>query len=42
MLLPLFVFNRAYPLYFMEQLGVPIFPVPEPAWAAYDQWRFPR
>ncbi len=41
-LLPLFVFHRAYPLYFMEQLGVPIFPVPEPAWAAYDQWRFPR
>jgi hypothetical protein len=41
-LLPLFVFNRAYPLYFMEQLGVAIFPVPEPAWAAYDQWRFPR
>ncbi|HKY41130.1 MAG TPA: hypothetical protein VJN18_34590 [Polyangiaceae bacterium] len=42
MLLPLFVFNRAYPLYFMEQLGVTIFPVPEPAWAAYAQWRFPR
>lgn len=42
LLLPLFVFARAYPLYFMEQLGVRVFPAPEPAWAAYDQWRFPH
>jgi len=42
LLLPLFVFSRAYPLYFMEQLGVRVFPAPEPAWAAYDQWRFPH
>ena len=41
-LLPIFVFSRAYPLYFMEQLGVAIFPPPEPSWVAYDQWRFPR
>ena len=41
-LLPLHVFNRAYPLYFLEQLGVTIFPRPESDWAAYDQWRFPR
>lgn len=42
LLLPIFVFHRAYPLYFLEQLGVNIFPLPEPSWAAYDQWRFPR
>jgi mannose/fructose/N-acetylgalactosamine-specific phosphotransferase system component IIC len=42
LLLPIFVFHRAYPLYFMEQLGVGIFPRPEGSWAAYDQWRFPR
>lgn len=41
-LLPLFVFYRAYPLYYMQQLGLPIFPPPEPAWAQYEQWRFPR
>lgn len=42
LLLPIFVFWRALPLYFMEQLGLQIFPVPEPSWQAYDQWRFPR
>jgi len=42
LLLPIFVFNRGYSLYFMEQLGVSIFPRPEGTWAAYDQWRFPR
>ena len=42
LLLPLWVFARAYPLYYLEQLGIQIFPAPEPAWAAYDQWRFPR
>jgi hypothetical protein len=42
LLLPLFVFSRAYPLYYLEQLGVPVFPPPEPSWAAYEQWRFPR
>jgi hypothetical protein len=41
-LLPIFVFYRAYPLYYLQQLGVPIFPAPEPAWAQYEQWRFPR
>jgi hypothetical protein len=41
-LLPVFVFWRAFSLYFMEQLGVQIFPAPEPSWQAYDQWRFPR
>jgi hypothetical protein len=41
-LLPIFVFSRAYPLFYMQQLGLRIFPEPEPSWAAYDQWRFPR
>jgi hypothetical protein len=41
-LLPAFVFSRAFPLHYMEQLGVRVFPMPEPAWAMYDQWRFPR
>jgi hypothetical protein len=41
-LLPVFVFSRAYPLYYLEQLGLQIFPLPEPSWVAYDQWRFPR
>jgi hypothetical protein len=41
-LLPVFVFWRAFSLYFMEQLGLQIFPAPEPSWQAYDQWRFPR
>ncbi len=41
-LLPVFTFSRAYPLYYLEQLGVNVFPQPEPQWAAYDQWRFPR
>ena len=40
--LPIFVFSRAYPLYYLEQLGIAVFPQPEPQWAAYDQWRFPR
>lgn len=40
-LLPVFVFSRAYPLYYLEQLGVPVFPRAEPQWAAYEQWRFP-
>jgi hypothetical protein len=42
LLLPIFTFSRAYPLYYMEQLGISVFPPPEPSWAAYDQWRFPR
>lgn len=42
LLLPISVFSRAYPLYYLEQLGVTVFPLPEPTWAAYDQWRFPR
>jgi len=42
LLLPIFTFSRAYPLYYLEQLGISIFPPPEPRWAAYDQWRFPR
>lgn len=41
-LLPVFVFWRAFPLYYLEQLGVRVFPAPEPSWVAYDQWRFPR
>lgn len=41
-LLPVFVFWRAFPLYYLEQIGVRVFPAPEPSWAAYDQWRFPR
>ena len=41
-MLPIFVFSRAYPLYYLEQLGLQIFPLPEPPWVAYDQWRFPR
>lgn len=41
-LLPMSVFSRAYPLYYLEQLGVAVFPPPEPQWAAYEQWRFPR
>lgn len=42
LLLPVFVFWRAFSLYFMEQLGLRIFPTPDPSWQAYDQWRFPR
>jgi hypothetical protein len=42
LVLPVFVFWRAYSLYYMEQLGLRIFPAPEPSWVAYDQWRFPR
>ena len=42
LLLPLFVFSRAFPLYYLEQLGVRVFPAPEPSWVAYDQWRFPQ
>jgi hypothetical protein len=41
-MLPIFVFSRAYPLYYLEGLGVSVFPAPEPAWAQYDAWRFPR
>jgi hypothetical protein len=41
-LLPIFVFYRAYPLYYLEQRGIAVFPQPEPAWARYDAWRFPR
>ena len=41
-MLPIFVFSRSYPLYFLEQLGLQIFPLPEPSWVAYDQWRVPR
>jgi hypothetical protein len=41
-LLPIFVFYRTYPLYYLEQRGIPIFPQPEPAWAQYEEWRFPR
>lgn len=41
-LLPIAVFSRAYPLYYLEQLGIAVFPRPEPPWAAYDQWRFPQ
>ena len=41
-MLPIFVFSRAYPLYYLEGLGVAVFPAPEPAWAQYDEWRFPR
>lgn len=39
---PVFVFSRAYPLYYLEQLGVAVFPQAEPQWASYEQWRFPR
>ena len=41
-MLPIFVFSRAYPLYYLEGLGVSVFPVRQPAWAQYDAWRFPR
>lgn len=41
-LLPLFVFSRSYSLYYLQELGLQIFPLPEPSWVAYDQWRFPR
>jgi hypothetical protein len=39
--LPIWVFSRAYPLYYLELLGIAIFPAPEPSWAKYDAWRFP-
>jgi hypothetical protein len=42
LMLPIFVFSRAYPLYYLEGLGVSVFPAPEPAWGQYDAWRFPR
>jgi hypothetical protein len=41
-LLPVFVFHRAYSLYYLEQRGIAVFPQPEPAWAHYEQWRFPQ
>lgn len=41
-LLPTFVFYRSYSLYYLEQRGISIFPKPEPAWARYEQWRFPQ
>ncbi len=41
-LLPVHVFSRAYPLYYLEQLGIPVFPLPEPDWAAQERWRFPQ
>jgi hypothetical protein len=40
--LPIWVFTRAYPLYYLEVLGISIFPAPEPSWGQYDAWRFPR
>lgn len=42
LLLPLWVFSRAFPMYYLEQLGIRIFPAPEPTWAHYEQWRFPQ
>jgi len=42
LLLPVHVFSRAYPLYYMEQLGIRVFPLPEPEWAAQERWRFPQ
>lgn len=42
LLLPISVFMRAYPLFYLEQLGVRVFPAPDPGWAYYDQWRFPQ
>jgi len=42
LLLPVFVFWRAFPLYYLEQIGLRVFPAPEPSYVAYDQWRFPR
>lgn len=41
-LLPIFVFSRAYPLYYLETLGISVFPRPEPTWAVHDEWRFPK
>jgi hypothetical protein len=41
-LLPIFVFSRSFPLYYLEQLGVRVFPLPEPTWTQYEQWRFPQ
>jgi hypothetical protein len=40
-LLPLHVFSRAYPLHYLESLGIRVYPPPEPAWAAQERWRFP-
>jgi hypothetical protein len=42
LMLPIFVFSRSYSLYYLQELGLQIFPLPEPSWVAYDQWRFPR
>jgi hypothetical protein len=41
LLLPVFVAWRAMPLHYLEQLGIPIYPRPDPSYTAYDQWRFP-
>ena len=41
LLLPVFVFSRAFPLYYLEEVGIQVFPLPEPSWANYDRWRFP-
>lgn len=41
-LLPIFVFSRAFPLYYLQELGIPVFPVPEASWAPHDEWRFPK
>lgn len=42
LLLPISTFMRAYPLCYLEQLGIGVFPAPDPSWSYYDQWRFPR
>jgi hypothetical protein len=40
-LLPIWVFSRSFSLFYLEQIGVRVFPAPEPSWAQYEQWRFP-
>ncbi|HVY26968.1 MAG TPA: hypothetical protein VHB79_10465 [Polyangiaceae bacterium] len=41
-LLPIWVFSRSFSLFYLEQIGVRVFPTPEPSWAQYEQWRFPQ
>ncbi len=42
LLLPVLTFSRLYPLCYMAELGIAVFPQLEPSWAEYEAWRFPR
>jgi hypothetical protein len=41
LLLPLFVFSRLFPLCYLQELGITVFPAQAPSWTKHDEWRFP-